>query len=158
MRMRPAHPRVLDEDEPTVRVSLDRDPRPAPVNSQHDKPVFLDRSGRRRHGMMFVFVGAGVLAVLLLTTLTLALTGNSPVSLPGFPDATRNAGRPQVAVTPSSSRAAPHGSGVPLSGSSVATPSLSATTPGAGVTPTPSVTHGKKPTDTPSHPQSSRTR
>jgi hypothetical protein len=112
--------------------------------------------------MTLVVSGVGALTVLLLTTLTLALTGNSPVSLPGFPDATRNAGRHQAGLTPAPSDApsvvAPNGSGAPASGATVTTTLTVSPSPGLTSTPTPSVTHGRKPTQTPTHPQSSKSR
>jgi hypothetical protein len=132
-----------------------------PFITHHDKPVFHDRSGRRRRGMSLLVIGVCVLSVLLLTTLALALTGNSPVSLPGFPDATRNAG-PHAGVTPAPSGpgatqlVAPNPSGAPAAGSTGSTTSVA--TPGLSVTPTPTVAHGRKPTQTPTHPDPSKTR
>jgi hypothetical protein len=160
MRMRPVSPNVVDRQEPGAeRVSSARPAgnRHRPFGKHHDKPVFHDQSGRRRRWMTLVVSGVGTAAVLLLTTLALALTGNSPVSLPGFPDATRNAGGPHVGVTSTPGEGggaapvvAPNATGAAapgVSSSTTLTPSPTGTpTPGLTSTPPPTVTHSKHPT------------
>jgi hypothetical protein len=167
VRMPAVRPEAADWEEPrSERVAAEH-----PVGRRRrgfrtppDKAVFHDRSGRRRRRIALVLFGAGTFVALLLTTLVLALTGNSPVNLPGFPDATRNVGRPPAGVTSAPSNgttpgAALHASGAFTAGSTVSATSLTVTlTPGPGSTPTPSLTHGKQPTQTPSHPDPSKSR
>lgn len=103
--------------------------------------------------MTLIFAGVGTVIVLALGTLVLALTGISPVPVPGFPNATRNADRSNVHASPTpapSDRA-----GTPVVAPD-ATRTATGVTPTA--TPTPTVTHGKKPTQTPTHPQTSRSK
>ena len=52
-------------------------------------PVFLDGSGRRRRIMKIAGAFAGVLLVVSLGLVVAALSGTSPVQLPGFPTVQR---------------------------------------------------------------------
>lgn len=113
------------------------------------QPVFHDGSGRRRRWVTLVFVSVGVAMVATLGTLVLALTGTSPIPLPGFPDATRNADR-NPGVTPAPSPTAPNGQ--VLTGASG-----TSTTAGQTATPTPTK-KGNVPSHTPTHPRPTKTR
>jgi hypothetical protein len=64
-----------------------RDARPPRV-----RPVFLDRSGRRRR--LTVLVGTSLAAALLasLALLLAGLSGAAPIGVPGFPDRGEQAG------------------------------------------------------------------
>ena len=59
------------------------------------RPVFLDRSGRRRR--FAVLLGTGLATALLtgLGALAVALSGSTGVDIPGFPDADRRADAPE---------------------------------------------------------------
>jgi hypothetical protein len=58
------------------------------------RPVFLDRSGRRRR--FAVLLGTGLATALLtgLGALAVALSGSTGVGIPGFPDSDRRADAP----------------------------------------------------------------
>jgi hypothetical protein len=88
--------------------------------------------------MTLLFVSIGTALVLALGTIGMALTGTSPVHLPGFPDPSPNARPPGVQPGPN-----------PAGTSRAATATASATA-------TPSQTHGHKPTAPPSHPKTSK--
>jgi hypothetical protein len=117
-----------------------------------ERPVFHDGTGRRRRWMTLLFASVGTALVLALGTIGLALTGNSPVHLPGFPNPSPNANPTEIQPGPGLAPTPADGSARTI-----------ATVPGNGQTNTanpataPSETHGRKPTDTPSHPKPSRT-
>jgi hypothetical protein len=102
--------------------------------------------------MSVLFASIGTALVLALGAIGLALTGNSPVHLPGFPNPSPNANptefqpAPDPARTPAEGRATTTATTPGNAKSTTADPAASATT-----------THGRKPTDTPSHPKPSKT-
>ena len=67
------------------------------------KPVFVDRSGRRRRFVKLTGAVLGGLLVVALGLLGAAVSGASPLRMPGFPDADDNAegGHTTPAATPS---------------------------------------------------------
>jgi hypothetical protein len=50
------------------------------------KPVFVDRTGRRRRVVIVTGAAVGILIVVALVMLITGLTGSSPLHVPGFPD------------------------------------------------------------------------
>ena len=66
------------------------------------KPVFVDRSGRRRRVVKLTGAVLGGLLVVALGLLGAAVSGASPLRMPGFPDADDNAegGHATPAATP----------------------------------------------------------
>ncbi|HEX6872989.1 MAG TPA: hypothetical protein VF163_17975, partial [Micromonosporaceae bacterium] len=56
-----------------------------------EPPVFVDRSGRRRRLTKLVGTCVGAALVAVLALLGLALSGATPVHVPGFADPGRNA-------------------------------------------------------------------
>jgi hypothetical protein len=107
------------------------------------RPVFLDRSGRRRR--VVLFAGSGI-ALVLLTSLALlvaGLFGAAPAHIPGFPDpGSDRAGNDRPVVTPVPTPAPT--SPVPAASTGPGTVTLTA--------PTPSNTRRHVPTQTPTHP------
>jgi hypothetical protein len=97
------------------------------------KPVFVDRSGRR--GRLVKLIGAvvGGLLVVVLGLLGVAVSGASPLRVPGFPDAGNHAEGENAtpAATPDAAQTSGPRPG-PTSGSVVrpnpATPTASVTT------------------------------
>ena len=110
------------------------------------RPVFLDRSGRRRR---VVLIAGSSLAVLLLTSLALliaGLFGAAPAHIPGFPDSGADrAGNDRPAVTP-----------VPTPAPTTRVPAGVAPTNAPGPAVTPSNTRRHVPTQTPSHPNNTK--
>jgi hypothetical protein len=88
------------------------------------KPVFVDRSGKRRRIFVVTGAAAAVVVVLALVSLVGGLLGGSPLPLPGLPNLV-NPAPPQPApqsvttatrdVTGGSSAGAPSGSARPTS-------------------------------------------
>jgi hypothetical protein len=121
--------------------------------------VFLDRSGRRRRLIKIVGVGLGTALATVLVMLVAALSGVSPVHVPGLPEvAGGHHPRPAVSPTPVPSATSDgqllgtqNGNGVPRAS---LTPTPTAT---PAATPTPSTTksHGR-PSTAPPHPSKSR--
>jgi hypothetical protein len=121
------------------------------------KPIFVDRSGRRRRLLKLTGAIIGGLLVVALGLLGAAVSGASPLRMPGFPDAGTNAegATTTPAVTPGTT---PPGPG-PTSGQIVrqdpATPIVTATTTAAiNVTAT---KPGRNPTH-PVHPTPTKTK
>jgi hypothetical protein len=122
------------------------------------RPVFLDRSGRRRR--FAVLLGTGLATALLagLGALAVALSGSTDVTIPGFPDSDRRADAPDdrpPATTP----------GTPPT--LVRPPAEADTTsdPASVVVTTPTVTpssrrpgNGRNPTHTPPRPKPTKNR
>jgi hypothetical protein len=110
-------------------------------------PVFVDRSGRRRRLMKLLGMCFGLALISTLALLMLAMSGASPITIPGFPAAV---GDGAVATTPPAGPA-PTTSAGPLSSISDSFP--------AGVSPSPSdTTRRHVPTQTPSHARPSKTK
>jgi hypothetical protein len=114
------------------------------------RPVFLDRSGRRRRALVFVGAGLATALVAGLGLLVVALSGASAVDLPGFPDV----GQREVAPDPVVPRT-PSPSPPDSSPADPVRPSESRT-----ASPTPTVTttpdrpgNRRNPTRTPPHPR-----
>jgi hypothetical protein len=113
------------------------------------RPVFFDRSGRRRR--LAVVVGSGLATALLIALglLVAGLSGASPAGVPGFPDRDGDAGGAAADPPTTPPRTSP-----PPSRSTGAglTPSPSAP---ATSTPAPTRQHGNphSPTRTPPHPK-----
>jgi hypothetical protein len=139
---------------PEARPSL---PAPLPPRSARqsrprrprDRPVFLDRSGRRRR--LTVLLGTGLATALMagLGALAVALSGSTAVDIPGFPDSDRHAdapdGRPP-ATTPGSppGDGRPAGAGSdPTSVAATSTVTSSSERPGNGRNPTHTPPRGK---------------
>jgi hypothetical protein len=100
--------------------------------------------------MALIFTSVGVALVATLGTLILALTGTSPIPLPGFPEATRNADR-EPATSPQPGQAT---TPAPIPGQGTAT----TTQANPGQTATPSRTQGRRPTEPPGHPKPTKTK
>jgi hypothetical protein len=116
------------------------------------RPVFLDRSGRRRR--IAVFLGAGLATALTagLGLLVVALSGASSVDLPGFPDAGQHEVAPEPVITrtppvtttpPDRRQANPTGT---TDGATTAAPTPTTTTPDHPG-------NGRNPTRTPPRPR-----
>jgi len=63
------------------------------------KPVFVDRSGKRRRFFVITGAAAAVVVVLALVGLVGGLFGGSPLPLPGLPDLVNPAPHPAPATT-----------------------------------------------------------
>lgn len=111
------------------------------------RPVFLDRSGRRRRLVLMVGAFVGVVLVASLGLLAAGLTDASPTRLPGFPDAVRQV---EPATPAPSESSAVETTPTSSSEQQVAVPAT-LPTPGASV-PGVQASHGRNPTHTPSHP------
>jgi len=118
------------------------------------RPVFFDRSGRRRR--FAVLLGTGLATALLtgLGALAVALSGSTGVDVPGFPDSDRRADAPDDPLATTEPRTTP-GLGGP--------PGQAGTDP-ASVVATPTVTpsserpgNGRNPSRTP-HPKPTKNR
>ena len=148
-----AHPTPARTATTTGRRRRRPDPNSRPVmraaHPRHaDRPVFHDRTGRRRRAVTVVLASVAVGMVATLGTLVLALTGTSPVPLPGFPDATRNANREPGVTTPAPTRT-----------QDLTAPGAAAT-PAAEPTPAAPTTtkRGHSPTHTPAHPNPTKSK
>jgi hypothetical protein len=111
------------------------------------RPIFLDRSGRRRKLVLMAGAFVGVVLVASLGLLAAGLTGASPTHVPGFPDAVRQVEEASPAPSDSSSLSS-------SSPSPASTPDPSQQAPGTLPTPGASpvaTSHGHDPTHTPSH-------
>lgn len=111
------------------------------------EPVFVDRSGRRRR--LFTVIGAGIGAALLLSLglIIVALSGASPVQVPGLPNMGGVAAQPGISPSVSGSAdpsAAPGVSGSRRPGTTVTPTATAPTNPGQG-----SPRHTGAPTDKP---------
>jgi hypothetical protein len=62
------------------------------VNPAAPRPVFVDRSGRRRRLVKLVGTCLGVVLATSLALLAAAVSGAAPMHVPGFPDAVQHAG------------------------------------------------------------------
>jgi hypothetical protein len=144
------------EPEPGRRPRPAAEHRPEPQDDDPDAPVFHDPRGRRRRLVTLAFAAAAVVVVLALATLALALSGMSPVPVPGFPDATRNAGGPNGNHPPASTGSAGTARTTP---DRTASTQPSATSTAATPTGTPSATstHGRRPSQAP-HPTPSKSK
>lgn len=60
------------------------------VRPARGRPVFLDRSGRRRRLVLLVGALVGVVLLASLVLLAAGLSGASPTRLPGFPGAVQH--------------------------------------------------------------------
>ncbi len=107
------------------------------------RPVFLDRSGRRRRLVLLVGGCIGAVLIASIALLGVGLSGASPLHIPGFPDAGQQAGGPSPV---------PDGTAPPTVGteSDPGSP-LPTATPGPAGTPEPT-TPRRIPSHTPSHP------
>jgi hypothetical protein len=113
--------------------------------SARGRPVFLDRSGRRRRLVLVAGAFVGVLLVASLGLLAAGLTDASPTRLPGFPDAVRHV--EQATPAPSASSADEAAT------TSASDEEVPATLPTPGASPSSGDTNrGRNPTHTPSHP------
>jgi hypothetical protein len=114
-------------------------------------PVFVDTSGRRR--LMIKLVGAaGSLALaVVLVVLTLAVSGASPIAIPGLPAVRHAAPRSPSAPAPTRTDGQSSVTGPRSGGPTVTAPP--SPTPGPA-SPTASK-RGHVPTQTPSHPSKS---
>jgi hypothetical protein len=115
-----------------------------------DRPVFVDRSGRRRRLVRLAGASLGAALAAVLALLLAAMSGASPVRVPGFPDPGRNAGGVD-ATTPAPPRR-PDPPDSPAITTVVPPPST-----GPAAAPTQTVKR-RIPTHTPDHPQPSKTR
>jgi len=115
------------------------------------RPVFLDRSGRRRRLAVMAGASLAVAMVASLAVFAASLSGASPIQLPGFPDSGSRAGRADTVVTPSPPAGPDSRPSTPRS--SAGAPSSTATSPSASPT-----SHRHVPTQTPSHPMPSKTK
>ncbi len=107
------------------------------------RPVFMDRTGRRRRIVLLTGVGLATMLASGLVVLVIGLSGGSGWRVPGFPDA--NA----VNGVDSGSNSTPTTSPEPSPGSESTSPAVETVAPGS--TPEPSLTR-HVPTQTPSHP------
>lgn len=122
------------------------------VRGAGPRPVFLDRSGRRRRLVKIVGVGLGAVLAASLALIVAAVSTASPVHLPGFPDIGLNAGRTTgVTATPIPSGPTRPGSGGRTGPGPSAVPS-SDLGPTDTASPSASSKRGRVPTQTPSHP------
>jgi len=106
------------------------------------RPVFVDRSGRRRRLAAMIGAALGVALVATLAAFAVGLSSGSPLSIPGLPDIGSHGG-----ATTTSPDAPAHLRTLPPPGR----PSASATaTSGTEPTPTPTLRR-RVPTHTPPH-------
>jgi len=116
----------------------------SPARGGRARPVFLDRSGRRRRLVLLAGASLAAAMVASLALFAASLSGASPIQLPGFPDMGSRAGKADTVVPPSSSPSA----GTDLQpippAQSAAGPSTTAPT----ASPT---SHRRVPTQTPTH-------
>ncbi len=106
------------------------------------RPVFVDRTGRRRRIMLLTGVGLATVLVSGLVVLAIGLSGGSAWRVPGFPEVNNAVEGADVGASPTPTAAE----------SSVVEPTSSAgETVEPGTTPTPSSPR-RVPTHTPSHP------
>lgn len=107
------------------------------------RPVFLDRTGRRRRIVLLVGVGLATMLASGLVVLVIGLSGGSGWHVPGFPDV--NA----VNGVDGGSNPTPTTDPEPSPGSESSSPGVDPVAPSS--TPDPSLTR-HVPTQTPSHP------
>jgi hypothetical protein len=108
------------------------------------RPVFLDRTGRRRRIVLLTGVGLATMLASGLVVLVIGLSGGSGWHVPGFPDANNAVTGVDVGSNPTPATAPQ-----PSSGSESTSPAVETVAPGS--TPEPSLTR-RVPTQTPSHP------
>ena len=146
-------PRVRPDVDPMDRAwaaaerawaAVERGSAPADRDADDDRPVFVDRSGRRRRYTVVLGAGLAVVIVVALIMLVAGLSGSAPLNLPGFPDLAKPA---KVTPGPTTQQSVvPPGAGTVGAGTVGSTP---AETPD----PTPSTSSPRHvPTQTPSHP------
>lgn len=125
------------------------------VKDQTPTAVFVDGTGRRRR--VVAVIGAGLAAALLvaLGLLVSGLFGMSPVHLPGLPN---GAGAPARGRSPSAAAPEPSATRSRSVPSRLPTPSAAAParTPTAGQASASATPHGRRPSQTPSHPGQSK--
>jgi hypothetical protein len=80
------------------------------VGQPSGKPVFVDRSGRRRRLARLAGAGLGGLLVAALSLLGAALSGASPLPIPGLPDIGHKADGGNATPAPTPGAAATLGS------------------------------------------------
>jgi len=115
------------------------------------RPVFLDRSGRRRRLVLLAGLCLGAVLIGSLALLGVGLSGASPIHIPGFPDSGAHAGGPSPEPSdPSSGGREPGTAAQPYP----------TTTPGPAASPSTEPTSPRRiPTHTPSHqPKPSKTK
>jgi hypothetical protein len=97
------------------------------------KPIFVDRSGRRRRLLKLTGAILGGFLIIALGLLGAAVSGASPLRMPGFPDAGTNAegATTTPAVTPGTTRPRPGPTGGEVVRQDPATPIVTATTTAA---------------------------
>jgi hypothetical protein len=89
-----------------------------------ERPVFVDRSGRRRRLTIAIGSSLTVFIVIALVTLVAGLSGVAPLSVPGFPDLAKPnkatssepnpaPGDPRLVVVPGAATAEPTPTGTP---------------------------------------------
>jgi hypothetical protein len=135
------------------RVSLTRPIRPtSKLDPPPNQPIFVDRSGRRRRVLTLIGASLAVAIVLVLVMLGAAVSGVSPLKVPGFPDP------PKPGNVPAGGPGADPAAQTPLQGVGASLRTSGTPPPGQttapGLTPSPSPTSTSlrhTPTQTPSH-------
>jgi hypothetical protein len=118
---------------------------PEPEAEEVGRPVFVDRSGRRRRLAVLVGSSLAVVIVVAIVMLLAGLSGVSPLSVPGFPDVAKQTKAP--AVEPSQAPA----------GQRPVVPAAQPTTASPTESPSPSKSSPRHiPTQTPPHPSKSK--
>lgn len=109
------------------------------------RPVFVDRTGRRRRIMLISGVGLATLLASGLVVLIVGLSGGSGWHVPGFPEANPAVNGPDAEATP----AATSRVGPTADQTGAVSPSDAVTNASASAEPS---TPRRVPTQTPSHP------
>jgi hypothetical protein len=125
-----------------------------PAAPRAARPVFVDRSGRRRRLVLAVGLGLAGLFSAALVLLVVGMSGASGLHVPGFPDANgAQATGKAPSTTPSSGQGRPQtqaGPAAPAASAGTATPgNIAPESASASASPTSS---RRTPTQTPSHP------
>jgi hypothetical protein len=122
-----------------------------------DRPVFLDRTGIRRRWFAVASAAAGVLLLAVIAGLVTGFMGVGPGRLPFLPGV--RAEQKSVPTLAPGSTPRPSTSPNPAGASAPTVTAAPGSTPVPTGSPTPTatgVTHGNRPTRTPSHPTPSK--
>jgi flagellar basal body-associated protein FliL len=116
--------------------------------TEDGRPVFVDRSGRRRRVAIVVGSSLAVVIVVAIVMLVAGLSGVAPLGVPGFPDLAKQTKAPATETTPGP--ADPRSAVLPVTG-----PSTPTTTETASPSPSRSSPR-HDPTQTPPHPSKTK--
>ncbi len=110
------------------------------------RPVFVDRTGRRRRIVLLIGVGLATVLVSGLVVLAIGLSAGSGWHVPGFPDANNAVNGADVGSTPTPTAAGSEGAEPTSSAGDTAEPAATPTSSSPRRVPTQTPAHPPKPT------------